>query len=250
MNGIPFLIQNLNVSEAWLSAVSRITENGGMEITPMILTLTDFSESSNIRSRLNAHHFDQQKLSIDTVSETIFPWSLYEYCQFDREKLYTTYKRNLRRIKKIDKRNADGTYFERMIAFEGNGKEINQLEIVINSLLNDSSVRRSKLQVSIFDPRIDHINEPYQSFPCLQHVTFYKSDSGGLILNGFYAIQHLYKKAYGNWLGLINLGRFVAMESGLEFERFNCFIGVEKLEDLTKYQAKELISNMLLNHDI
>lgn len=64
-------------------------------------------------------------------------------------------------------------------------------------------------------------------------------------MNSFYAVQSLYKKAYGNWLGLINLGKFVADECGLELERFNCFIGVEQLESkLSKPEARELLSVM------
>ncbi|WP_342084851.1 hypothetical protein [Dyadobacter sp. OTU695] len=245
MSGSPFLIENLNVSESWLSAIQKTTEDGGKEITPLVVTLTDFSETERVRKALDFHLLTRKKLSIDTVSETIFPWSLYEYCQFDREKFYKAYNKNLPRIKKIDAhRNASGTYFERMIAYERNPIKINQLENVITSLLNNRSVRRSKLQISIFDPTKDHINEPYQSFPCLQHVTFHRSKNGGLVLNSFYAIQYLFKKAYGNWLGLVLLGKFVAREVGLEFERLNCFIGVEQLDTLTKGEAKKIISEI------
>jgi len=146
----------------------------------------------------------------------------------------------------VDKRNGRGTYFERLIAYEGlAGNKVNQLEMIITSLRPDSKIkRRSKLQISIFDPRVDHTNGPYQSFPCLQHITFYKTKQGGLVLNSFYAIQYLYERAYGNWMGLINLGRFVAREAGLEFERFNCFIGVELLDELSMEEAKQLLKSM------
>ena len=57
-------------------------------------------------------------------------------------------------------------------------------------------------------------------------------------------MQYLYQRAYGNWLGLINLGKFVAEETNLEFERFNCFVGVEKLDNLTKTEAGILLDKM------
>jgi thymidylate synthase len=117
------------------------------------------------------------------------------------------------------------------------------LETIITDLKSRKIKRRSKLQISIFDPRVDHTNQPMQGFPCLQHVTFYLSENGGLVVNSFYAMQYLYQRGYGNWLGLINLGRFIANEVNIKFERFNCFIGVEKL-DLNKTEAQNLIKKL------
>ncbi|HEY5393360.1 MAG TPA: hypothetical protein VIJ57_14650, partial [Hanamia sp.] len=230
--------------ETWVAALNKIDQHSGSEISPLVVTLTDFTEVAIIRTALDSSLNSQKLPTIETVSATIFPDSLYEYAGYNRNELYKTYLRNLPRIKKINSSNANGTYFERLIAFDTNGKIVNQLEIIISSLIDNNIKRRSKLQASIFDPAKDHTNKPFQGFPCLQHVTFYKSESGGLILNSFYAIQYLYRRAYGNWLGLINLGKFVAKETGLEFERLNCFIGVEHLDHLKKLEAKKLIAEI------
>lgn len=239
----PILIERDNLSIAWLDILAQMVESSTYEITPLVLSLTGFDESALIKDSLNAHLKSMQCTAIDTVSETIFPDSLYSYCDYSRKKLFTTYYKNLPRIKAVDSANRRGTYFERLMAFDEE-KKINQLEIIIKALC-DKKTRRSKLQASIFDPTKDHINDAYQKFPCLQHITFYKSGSGGLIINGFYAIQLLYQKAYGNWLGLINLGKFVARECDMELERFNCFIGVEQLEPkLPRSEAKELLRHM------
>lgn len=241
MSTSPVLIENLNLSQSWIFILRRITENSGTEISPLILTITDFNDPGNIRKCLNEHLNLHGLQSVETVSETIFPESLYEYVKYDREALYNAYRHNFPRIRKIDNGNRNGTYFERMIAFNN---DINQLEIIISSLIRSTVKRRSKLQASIFDPTKDHTNKPFQGFPCLQHVTFYKSENGGLILNSFYAVQYLYRRAYGNWLKLINLGNFVAREAGLELERFNCFIGVEQLDKLNKHEAKQFLSQI------
>jgi hypothetical protein len=241
---VPLLFKDTNLSNAWCEILNHVTTSSGYEIAPLVLTLTEFDESKVVREKLNAHLAAEKFDSIETVSETIFPNSLYHISNSDKNKLYELYLTNvLPRIKKIDKSNSRGTYFERLIAYEdsANNRTINQLDIIINSLLDTSNNRRSKLQASIFDPTKDHLNGPYQKFPCLQHTTFYKSETGGLILNSFYAIQYLYQRAYGNWLGLINLGKFVAKEANMEFERFNCFVGVEKLDHLKKNQAKKLL---------
>lgn len=245
---IPILIEDNNLSTAWCKVLQHIVDNSGNEITPLVLTLSGFEELSLINKELNLDLSRNGLDSIEIVSETIFPQSLYRYNENDRQKLFDSYLENvLPRLKKIDKRNGSGTYFERLIAF-GDTKR-NQLSIIIESLSSDSKIkRRSKLQASVFDPDKDHKNGVFQSFPCLQHVTFYKSETGGLVINSFYAMQYLYQRAYGNWLGLVNLGKFVASESGLELERFNCFIGVEKLDHLTKSQAKHLLSKMKVDN--
>ena len=240
MNTVPTLIEESNLSAAWFLVLKWVVDNPGKDITPLLLSLRGgFDESEAVRKILDLDLSAKHLSSIVTISETIFPDSLYKYYKKDRFELYKVYMNNLNRVKKIDSRNRSGTYFERLISFE----DKNQLEIIINSLNATGGVRRSKLQASIFDPRKDHINGPYQGFPCLQHVTFYKSNNNGLVLNSFYAIQYLYKKAYGNWLGLINLGKFVARETGLELHRVNCYVGAEHLdEEITKAQAKKLLN--------
>ncbi len=241
------IIEDTNLSNAWVQGLQRIILSKESEITPLILTLTEFEESLKIRAILD-ESLDKKKLGrVQTVSETIFPNSLYLLCNRDRKELYSRYMRNLPRIKKIDARgNGKGTYFERMIAFDDEMTKINQLEMIIRTLQSGKIKRRSKLQIAIFDPRKDHTNQPFQGFPCLQHITFYKTKDGGLVLNSFYAIQYLYQRSYGNWLGLINLGKFVANELDIKFERFNCFIGVEALDtqNISKVEAKELLTKL------
>lgn len=244
---VPLLFESTDLSEVWCQILDHVTNHSGYEIAPLVLSLTDFKESLELRGKLNQDLRNGKFDSVETVSETIFPDSIYKTVNYNRDDFYKVYINDvLPRIKKIDNANARGTYFERLIAYQDSVKKenINQLEIIINSLLDINNKRRSKLQGSIFDPSKDHLKGPYQKFPCLQHVTFYKSENGGLILNSFYAIQYLYQRAYGNWLGLINLGKFVAKEANLEFERFNCFIGVEKLDHLKKAQAKKLLHKL------
>ncbi len=88
-------------------------------------------------------------------------------------------------------------------------------------------------QASIFDPGRDHVRQAQLPFPCLQHVNFVPQGET-LTLNAFYATQQIFNKAYGNYLGLCRLGNFMANEMGLTFSRMNCFIGVAKLDNITK----------------
>lgn len=232
----PLLIEEENLSRAWLRVIDYIDNNSGYEISPLVLSMTEFDECIEFKNTLNTYLNSSSLDSTDTVSETIFPVSLYEYCDYDRRQLYHQYQKILPRIKKIDNRNKEGTYFERLISF--GDTRVNQLENIITSL-EQPKVRRSKLQASIFNPYTDHKEGPYQKFPCLQHVTFYKTKSG-LVINSFYAMQYLYQRGYGNWLGLINLGKFVAKELNIKLERFNCHVGIEKLE-VSKGKVRKLL---------
>lgn len=247
----PFLIDHTNVSEAWCRTLEHIIECPGNEITPLVISLTEFNETPGFRSILDDHLQKNNKAKVHTVAETIFPESLYVLNGYDRHKFYQAFFDILPRIKGIDaSSNGRGTYFERLIAFDGQDGKINQLEMIITSLQDRTIKRRSKLQASIFDPTKDHSDGPYQRFPCLQHVTFYRTPNGKLILNSFYAIQYLYERAYGNWLGLINLGKFVASEIGTELERFTCFIGVEKLDRLTKTEGQDLLDRITEKNNV
>ncbi|MDF1811538.1 MAG: hypothetical protein P1V20_04975, partial [Verrucomicrobiales bacterium] len=109
----------------------------------------------------------------------------------------------------------------------------NQLEFVIRTCKKGDL--RARYQIAIFDPVRDHHEEPYQKFPCLQHFTFTPDHSAkSLSVNAFYASQQLYVKAYGNWLGLCRLGKFMAGHLNLEFKSLNCFVGIQNMNPKPK----------------
>ena len=56
-------------------------------------------------------------------------------------------------------------------------------------------------------------------------------------MNAFYATQYIFDKAYGNYLGLAQLGAFMAREMGLHFARLNVTVGVAKLDGVSKSDA-------------
>jgi thymidylate synthase len=148
-----------------------------------------------------------------------------------RDWAFPAYQQSNRRL------NGRGLYFERLVAFGSGPEDGNQLEWIIKQYELKSSVRRSMLQASIFDPARDHVPQAQLGFPCLQHVSFLPSKNG-LAMNAFYATQQLLFRAYGNFLGLIQLGAFMAHEMGMPFVQLNVTAGVEKLEGLPKTSTK------------
>jgi hypothetical protein len=55
-------------------------------------------------------------------------------------------------------------------------------------------------------------------------------------------MQYLFERAYGNYLGLVRLGRFMAHEMGLQLERVVCMAAVAKLE-VGIDEVKTIVSN-------
>lgn len=238
-NSTPLVIEEINLSHAWSRAFLHIIDNPGKEISPLVITLTGFTdgvadEDSAIRVALDTSLKASSKQIIHTVANTIFPASYWRISGGNRQKLFDIYIKNFSRIKTLaSSKNSRGTYFGRLIAFGPGPNNGNQLEYIISQYNSRTGVRRSMFQASIFDPGQDHVSSAQLPFPCLQHVSFVPQGNS-LTINAFYATQQIYEKAYGNYLGLCRLGDFMSHEMGLTLGRMNCFVGVAKLDSIGK----------------
>jgi hypothetical protein len=124
-------------------------------------------------------------------------------------------------------------YFERMMMYGRGPCDGNQLEWILGQYASRDGVRRSMFQATTFDPARDHVASAQLGFPCLQHVSF-EPTAAGLVTNAFYATQQIFDKAYGNYLGLAQLGAFMAHEMAMPLARLNVMVGVAKLERIAK----------------
>ena len=247
MSSLPLMIEEKGVSRAWARLFLHVLENAGKKVSPLVVSITGFEDSSSLedahfRKAMDKALGDTKNQLVNTVANTIFPQSLWRWANGDRTKLFSTYIDHFPRYQALAKRlNRRGLYFERLIAWSKDAKHPNQLSWIIEQYLGNNAIRRSALQASIFDPARDHVPDAQLGFPCLQQVSFVP-DGEHLVMNAIYAKQSLFKKAYGNYLGLCRLGQFMAGEMKLSLERVNCFIGVEELETISKSsaEAKEL----------
>ncbi|MEO1373808.1 MAG: thymidylate synthase [Cyanobacteria bacterium J06635_10] len=233
----PLLIEDTNLSHAWGRVFLHIIDNCGEEISPLVVTLTEFNDGlpdqdAAIVKALDECLTGQNKETVSKFSERIFPSSMWELFKNNRQEFFSNYIQDLPNIKAVDKKYRPCLYFERLIAFSCEAHNGNQLEHIISEYKSRPTVRKSMLQASIFDPARDHVRNAQLGFPCLGHISFVpNNDDKTLVLNAFYATQQIFSKAYGNYLGLCKLGHFMAYEMGLTFERMNCFVGVEKLDE-------------------
>ena len=227
-------------------------------MTPLTISVGGFVDSvpavdERIRQTLDAVLSKHDKYSCQVSALTIFPYRHWiRSGQPPRKELFDWYLNQfLPRLKARDSRNGRGTYFERMIEFQGvrgkAGKLLNdgknQLEHIISLWPKDSRhsrPRQSALQVACFDPVKDHTGSVRSGFPCLQQVSFIYDNSGGLAINAYYPTQYIFDRAYGNYLGLCHLGHFMAHELGLKLIRLNCFVGYPELGDINKDELRGL----------
>jgi hypothetical protein len=232
----PVTIVADNISLAWAQVVERLAARGTSSLSPLLLSIAfdgsgDIGETPDIRSAVDNFLAAQGKRSTENVAWTIFPEQYLKIAKGDRALFYDLFNRAFRRIRKFNpQNNRRGSYFQRLIDLNDGGKGPNQLEWIIKQYLqHPGSRRRSKYQATTFDPARDHSGAGQLEFPCLQQVSF-TFDDGRLRLNAFYATQQIARKAYGNYLGLARLGRFVAKEMGLSFVQLNVFVGMAKMD--------------------
>ncbi|MHC4398327.1 MAG: thymidylate synthase family protein [Planctomycetota bacterium] len=218
-----------NLSVAWARAFLATAENP--EISPLTVTVTGFAggepvEDNRIRAALDRSLRSNDLHSCETAAGTVFPSSLWNP-QLDRSVLFDRYRKILPSIRRY-KGNRNGVYFERLIDYKptGQGEVVNQLDYII-STYKAGNHRRSALQASIYNPACDATNQRQRGFPCLQQVGFApNAREGSVAVSGYFPMEYIYVRGYGNYLGLCRLGHFVAHELGLEVTKMTCFVGV------------------------
>jgi hypothetical protein len=237
----PLVVNDTDLSRAWATIFLYIVDRPGSEISPLVLSLSGFdlegrlSETTPVRDALDQVLTQKRKISVENVAHTIFPERLWQIAGRDRARLFELYKGVYPRYVAMNRRaNGRGLYFERLTMF---GDDVpcdgNQLEWILSQFNSRSGIRDSMFQAAVFDPARDHIKVARVGFPCLQHVSFVPTGDG-LVMNAFYATQYVFDKAYGNYLGLTQLGAFMASEMGLRLARLNVTVGVAKLDGISK----------------
>ena len=243
----PMIIEEHNLSVAWGRAFLEVFKAN--EVSPLIVVIKDLDtkeplEVPSIRAALDCTLETEGKGSCHTVANTIFPTGMWNP-EAGREELFKRYLGILPRLRK-HKGNRNGLYFERLISFGHNGSYsdgVNQLDHVIQTW-NAGNPRRSALQASVFDPHRDHTNQRQRGFPCLMQLAFDPQGNSGLTITGVYVTQYIVERAYGNFLGLIGLGNFMAHEMRLTLTQVNCVATRAVLGNVPKRNLKQLAANV------
>lgn len=222
------------ISRAWLKAARLANSSPRKEVRNLIVNIGQVSdaqlcEAQDVRVALDEALEANDKFEVSTVASTIFPSSLWNR-EKPRSELFDRYLRLWPRISKY-RPNRRGTYFQRLISYPSPSESaFNQLEFVI-SAFRSGTRRRSALQCGILAPQVDLNATPFQGFPCMQQVAFIPEGKDGLRISALYPMHYLWARAYGNYLGLIHLGQFMAKEMNLNLQAMTCIALVAKLDE-------------------
>jgi|HubBroStandDraft_4_1064222.scaffolds.fasta_scaffold90845_1 hypothetical protein len=221
------------VSEAWKQVVSLCLRSRDHQVHALTVEIVCGNEIDDLafRGRVNRTLVAAKKATVDTVARTIFPIGLWNP-RHPRSELFERYMKILPKLRRYAL-NRRGLYFERLINYpleRESTKVKNQLEFVISTYVEKRNHRRSALQASLYNPFIDASNSPRLGFPCLQQIGFIPTSRHDLTVLGFYPVHYIFERAYGNYLGLIHLGQFMAKEMGLNLTRVVCTTGVANFE--------------------
>ncbi|HEV2681017.1 MAG TPA: hypothetical protein VGV14_10995 [Rhodanobacter sp.] len=238
------IIDSNNVSHAWGRALLDVLDHPGKTIAPLMVQIGGFdmnnppNEDPMVRSALDQLLRQTDNWDVETVAFTIFPERYWTMARGSRTRLYEICALAVPGLKAANPAaNRRGLYFERMMTFGSGPCGGNQLEWVLHQYQSRRGVRKSMFQVAIFDPSRDHVAEAQLGFPCLQQLAFVPTETG-LVVNAFYPTQQLFDKAYGNYLGLSQLGMFMAGEMGVPLLSVNVMIGLAKLERIPKTDGR------------
>ena len=239
-------IESSNLSAAWAEAFLK-TLAPNKHHPAFIVSITSLQdgieEDDDLRQKLDETLFSEGKSGCRTVANTIFPLSMWNP-DCSRQELFDRYENAWPRIRQcLANRRGAGenradTYFRRLTKYDeaplsNSTNYFNQLDFIAETW-NGGNKRRSALQASIFMPPLDRSHSQQGGFPCLQQVSFMPLGSkgkNGLEVTALYPTQTLFEKAYGNYLGLCRLGRFMAHEMDLELSRVRCIALRMKLKN-------------------
>jgi hypothetical protein len=237
----PETIIATNLSLGWARVLDRLARPGVDAISPLSLSITGFDNDGRaievppIRKAIDTLLAAKGKRDVENVAWTIFPERYWLLAEGDRGAFFEMFREAFPRIQDFNaQNNRRGSYFQRMVDYEGGDEGFNQLGWILDEYDRNPSGRRSKWQATTFDPRRDMLTTAQLEFPCLQQVSFTFSGDDGLVVNAFYATQQIVHKGYGNYLGLARLGAFMASQMRRRLERLNVFVGIAKMDKIGK----------------
>jgi thymidylate synthase len=216
---MPNLIQSQNCLSAWKDACSYILNNGdGFNLVVHIIS-PNIIDDNHLNEILNSNIISKKALS--DVSNTIFPYNLYQRNQNqDISHFYDLHEKLYVRGKTLHKKNKSrwGNYFLRFTKF-GINKE-NQIQKIINDI-NSRPNKQSACYIMHVSSIDYDSNTRIIGNPCLQYLQFAQVGNT-LNLTAIYRNHDFLTKALGNYIGLTRLLGFVCGKTNAQIGTITC----------------------------
>lgn len=204
---------------AWREAVRLVEAEPGHQAHNVMIDIADplarGTLSDPVVGEVDVFLRSKDVKPIETVANTIFPYSLYR--RYGAPAFFDRFTNNVLPKAKRPGERWSGYYFERMINMrDGGGEPINQLVDITRRLRSPAIGARNKFELSIFDPARD-VDDSNYGGQCLSHGSFKLRKDGvheRLDLTVMYRNHYYIEKLLGNLIGLGRLMEFVATEGG------------------------------------
>ncbi len=229
-----------NLSEGWLGGVRRVYSVPSRKVVHLVIRiLRPDVEVPRIRDGAqwlidtwNAGREERdQKYDIDTTRNTIFPaaWALRNP---EPQDLAAYYRDRYTRDGLLAFRNNErGTYFGRIVAYpRGEGQPPgDQLTETVRKLREEIAGGRPKSSRYEINVYCESLDTAPMSFPCLAHLSVHLHEHR-LHMQAIYRNEYLVGRAYGNYLGLAALQRYMAGATGTQVGELMVTIGHAELD--------------------
>lgn len=214
---MPELTSGTNAIDAWKKASKLVLKAPEHRIRNLIVEINDPTKFE--RAWLNK--FDPKSIGstdrLSVVAKVLFPFTGKAQGE-TREEFYDRWNKSLAKNRALKNLRAPwGTYFGRLTDFAG---DKNQLESIISALSGWRIKPEAALVAHTSAPTLDTI-KPIGS-PCLQYIEVLWGRDDVIDLVAVYRNHDFLKKALGNYLGLGQLLKFIADESGKTAGRIVC----------------------------
>lgn len=238
------VIDTETITESWLAATERLLEVGG-DAFSSIVRVDQAAEPPDdafvVRNLLDALLTSKDVMDTQAVANTIFPITLAQQAPAD---LFDRFEQRIWPVIKRVPSNRRGTYFRRLIRFDGvNGLRhplVAMIEKMATQLKGNGPIRCA-YELAIYRPGDD--SAVIMGFPCLSHLSFKLDTSAGRVhVAALYRNQAYIERLYGNLLGLGRLVAYVARQVELEPGEIVCHAGHAALgAHISKGAAEALI---------
>jgi len=243
---IPIVISEESFQVAWAQAVKQLSANSWdawnlvVQINNPELFNNDFNTLLNEFAKRNNLRPPKH------VAHTIFPQRFY-IKGMSRNIFYRNYFRFFNRPR--DKpRPGWGAYFKRMIKYQTKKGEIDQLGSIIDNINNRA--KNYKVCNTIVIPSPDKDLNRTRGGPCLNYIAIQpevmnNSENTRIInLLAVYRNHDFTNRAYGNYMGLCNLIKYIAYETNSKIGKLSCISSHAYFQDHNSELQK--ISNSIL----
>jgi thymidylate synthase len=225
---LPHVIEAENIKIAYCNAIEFLSLNH-WEYFNLIVQISE-PDAYKLVDLKEFTDFYQSIASISPkiVASTIFPEGMYQAVN-SRDELYNKYET---RLFPKARRGRWGTYFERMINYEQNSTSVNQLENIITKINSRSTDQKAAYTIYIQYPGSETTRK--MGAPCLNYLAI-QIKSGRIGVLAVYRNHDFLTRAFGNYLGLCNLIKFISLETSNEIGMLTCisshaFVGNRKHE--------------------